>query len=65
MPCPFCGIDKATIIEHKFHGIRSTFGVRCINCKAQSYQYFDTEEEAVGAWNQRVTIFYRRSEAER
>lgn len=57
--CPFCGTDKARIIEHKFHDLNNTFGVMCINCKAQSYQFYDTEEEAVGSWNMRVTIIHR------
>jgi Lar family restriction alleviation protein len=53
-PCPFCGSGKVNVIEHKFYHLPSSYGVRCFNCKTESYQYFDTQEEAIEAWNRRT-----------
>lgn len=53
-PCPFCGSNKCNVIEHAFHNLSSTYGVKCWNCKAESWQFFDTKEEAIEAWNRRV-----------
>ena len=55
-PCPFCG-SEATI-EHK--NVLETWIVECsnTNCPA-SYMIgndYDTEEEAIEAWNRRATL---------
>ena len=50
--CPFCGA-KAHIMVYVFHGLPNTYGVRCGKCHAESYQFYDTIDEAVAAWNTR------------
>ena len=52
-PCPFCGFN-ALVEEHKFVSLPSSYGVACQNCSAQSYQFYNSEEEAIEAWNRRV-----------
>ena len=53
-PCPFCGSNKVNVIEHKYHILPNSFGVKCFNCKTESYQFFDSRIEAAEAWNRRV-----------
>ena len=53
-PCPFCGSNRVNAIEHKFHHLSNSYGVKCFNCKTESYQYFDTKQEAIEAWNRRT-----------
>lgn len=56
-PCPFCGnSEKVKVIIHQFATLSDSYGVECFNCKTQSYQYFDTETEAVKAWNTRAKM---------
>ena len=52
--CPFCGSDKVNVIKHEYNNLSDSFGVRCFNCKTQSYQSFDSEKEAIEAWNRRA-----------
>lgn len=52
-PWPFCG-EKGKLIEHKFYNLSSTYGVACVNCKCETYQFFEEREEAAKAWNRRV-----------
>lgn len=49
-PCPFCG-GQANVIEYLFHGL---YGVKCQKCKAETYQFYESEEEAIEAWNRRA-----------
>lgn len=53
LPCPFCG-GEGCIQEHVFVGYTSTFGVVCLDCCAETRQFFNTKDEAVAAWNRRV-----------
>ena len=50
--CPFCGCE-AEVICHRFVNMNDSFGVRCLVCKAESWQFYGKTEEAVYAWNRR------------
>ena len=52
LKCPFCG-GTAHIVTHVFTGLDPTYGVKCNGCGTQSFQFFETEEEAVNTWNRR------------
>ena len=52
-PCPFCG-GQANVIEHRFHGLDSSYGLQCKKCKAETYQFYESEEKAIKAWNRRA-----------
>lgn len=52
-PCPFCG-GKAKMIEHDFHKLEATWGVRCVECGAQTNQFFTMRALATKAWNRRT-----------
>lgn len=52
-PCPFCG-GEACLQEHFFAGYISTYGVVCLDCCAETRQFFHTKDEATEAWNRRV-----------
>lgn len=57
-PCPFCG-GEAKIITHDFfvpeswRSLVGVYGVVCTSCRAGGYQFWNTEEQAVAAWNRR------------
>jgi Lar family restriction alleviation protein len=53
LPCPFCG-GEACMHEHVFTGYSSTFGVVCLDCCAETRQFYDIKEEAIAAWNRRT-----------
>lgn len=50
-PCPFCGADARIVSA----GFESRY-IRCSNIKdcGCKFEWFDTEEEAVNAWNRRA-----------
>ena len=57
-PCPFCG-GNALLVEHEFDvadgiGTEKNYGVRCLHCYAQSYQFCETKEIAISLWNERI-----------
>lgn len=51
-PCPFCG-SEVSVKEHCFHGLNNTYGVECTHCRVQTWQFYDTREDAIKAWNTR------------
>lgn len=64
-PCPFCG-GKAVIVSNTTAYHMFTYRAICSSCKAQmGYRnhcydgrgklFFETKEEAIEAWNRRVT----------
>lgn len=52
-PCPFCG-GEGCLQEHIFVGYTNTYGVVCLDCCAETRQFFRTREEAIEAWNRRT-----------
>ena len=52
-PCPFCG-GEADVIEHRFYLLDSSYGLCCKECKAETYQFYESEEKAIDAWNRRA-----------
>ena len=52
-PCPFCG-GEACIQRHEFIGYTDTFGVVCLDCCAETRQFFTDKKVAVRAWNRRA-----------
>ena len=48
-PCPFCG-GEATTMEIQYEG----WTAMCVDCPAET-SYLFTEEEAIEAWNRRVS----------
>lgn len=51
-PCPFCG-GEGCIQKHVFVGYTDTFGVVCLDCCCETRQFYETEAEAIEAWNTR------------
>ena len=55
-PCPFCGAE-AHIETHKFYEEKTkdftskTYGVICDNCHTSGRQFYESEAEAIEAWN--------------
>lgn len=49
-PCPFCGSSDITLRSEPFWNL---FVVSCHHCYVQNRGY-ETEEEAVEAWNKRT-----------
>ena len=66
-PCPFCGgencetykVDETVFSQNKYLTLREDmmklilWGTGCYDCSAQIYG-FDTEQEAIEAWNTRA-----------
>ncbi len=48
-PCPFCGGEARLQSFYKDHC------VYCRKCNASTMKYYPTKEEAIEAWNRRVT----------
>ena len=49
-PCLFCN-GEPCIQKHVFHGYR----IVCLDCRCGTRQFYDTEEEAIEAWNRRAS----------
>ena len=57
--CPFCG-NVPEIMVHSFYESKTktfsykNYGVMCHVCHTQGYQFYETEQTAINAWNGRV-----------
>ena len=52
-PCPFCG-GEGVVQRREYKGYMETFGVVCFDCCAETRPFYNTEEEAIKAWNRRA-----------
>lgn len=58
-PCPFCG-ESPVINPHGFYNKKTkeftdkTYGIVCDNCHTSSWQFYNTKDEAIKAWNTRT-----------
>ena len=59
-PCPFCGGEAETLTAESMHG-GNLYGVMCANCAGRSDVY-DTEAEAIAAWNTRADDYKQAAE---
>lgn len=52
-PCPFCGGEAK--VEHEYYSnfTKINYCVSCFSCFSSTFD-FDTEQEAIEAWNRRV-----------
>ena len=51
--CGCCG--EAEIVKHTFHNLSPSYGVECTNCHTESWQFYNTEAEAIEAWNRAMS----------
>lgn len=51
-PCPFCGGEAEMLTAESMHG-GYLFGIMCNDCRSRG-DVFDTEAEAIQAWNTRA-----------
>jgi len=49
-PCPFCGGEGCVQVN----GLTNTYGVVCLDCFAETQPFWQTEKEAIDAWNRRA-----------
>ena len=52
LSCPFCGGEAETLTAESMYG-GYLFGIMCNDCRSRGDVY-DTEAEAIAAWNTRV-----------
>lgn len=52
LPCPFCGGEAEILTAESMHG-GYLFGIMCNDCRSRG-DVFDTEAEAIEAWNTRA-----------
>ena len=52
-PCPFCGSRVDLISCHESKGVRDIY-IRCPSCGEQRHLFYETDKEAIDAWNRRV-----------
>ena len=53
-PCPFCGGEASIDWGYHLYGPPVTYNVECRRCTAKIEYPYDSEEEAIKAWNRRV-----------
>lgn len=61
-PCPFCGGEAEILTAESMHG-GYLFGIMCNDCRSRG-DVFDTEAEAIAAWNTRAELTCHRVEDE-
>ena len=54
LPCPFCGGEAETLTAESMNG-GYLFGIMCNDCRSRGDVY-DTEAEAIAAWNTRSKL---------
>lgn len=57
LPCPFCGGEariQCAGVCMKHDGQSTDYFVSCHDCNASTQRYFETEQEAIAAWNLRA-----------
>lgn len=59
-PCPFCGGEAETLTADSMNG-GYLFGIMCNDCRSRGDVY-DTEAEAVAAWNTRSDDYKQAAE---
>lgn len=52
LSCPFCGGEAEMLTAESMHG-GYLFGIMCNDCRSRG-DVFDTEAEAIAAWNARA-----------
>ena len=58
--CPFCGGEAETLTAESMNG-GYLFGIMCSDCRSRGDVY-DTEAEAIAAWNTRTNDYERAAE---
>ena len=53
-PCPFCGSDNVSTSYKDTFSYDFRRGVYCADCCGGIYPFYDTEAEAIKAWNTRT-----------
>ena len=53
-PCPFCGGEASIDWSYHLCAAPVTYNVECRRCTAKIEYPYDSEEEAVMAWNRRA-----------
>lgn len=56
-PCPFCG-GISFLDNYDYEELGKTYYVRCDKCYTESFEY-NTEQEAIEAWNRRSSGILR------
>lgn len=54
LPCPFCGGEAEMLTAESMNG-GYLFGIMCNDCRSRGDVY-DTEAEAIAAWNTRAEL---------
>ena len=55
-PCPFCGSDEVQISYEDTFSYDFRRGVYCSDCCGGMYPFYNSEAEAIEAWNTRAEI---------
>jgi len=53
--CPFCGGKAISRRRRPDHIMNGKYFISCVECKNKTH-YYDSEEEAIAAWNKRVEV---------